>query len=312
MSRLAALVTALLAGLLALAIWATLEHASWTEVGWMHELMRRVFLIQRDLYRDMAGAVESYRSASATGPLLWLLGLSFAYGVFHAIGPGHGKLVISSYLVASGSRLRRGLWLTLASALAQAVSAVALVATLALGLHVTGRRIEAQTQTLEIASYGLIVLVGFWMLYAALRGSHAHAHGPAHSFDPLGVGDSTLYPAAPGFLAFAKRHHVAAVVLAVGIRPCSGAILVLLFTLGQGIFPVGIAAALVMALGTAITVAGLALFTVVSRAAAVKLARQKSHGTDRLQHAFALLGSLAVLAGGALFLLVSLQQSVPL
>jgi ABC-type nickel/cobalt efflux system permease component RcnA len=260
----------------------------------------------------MAEAVNDYRVGAAAGPLFWLMGLSFAYGVFHAIGPGHGKLVISSYLVASGSRLKRGLWITLASALAQAASAVVLVGTLAIGLHVTGRRIEAQTQTLEIASFALIVLVGFWMLYGALRGHHHHAHGPAHSFDPLGVGDSTLYPPAPGFLAFARRHHIVAVVLAVGIRPCSGAILVLLFALGQGIFPIGIAAAIVMALGTALTVAGLALFTVLSRGAAVRLARRKSHWDGVLERGLALAGSLAVLAGGSLFLLVALQQPAPL
>ncbi|HUC60326.1 MAG TPA: nickel transporter [Alphaproteobacteria bacterium] len=312
MSRVASLVTALLAGLLALAIWATLERTPWLEVGWMHELMRAVFLAQRELYRDMAQAVGDYRDRAARAPLLWLMGLSFVYGVFHAVGPGHGKLVISSYLVARGSRMRRGLWITLASALAQAASAVALVGTLAIGLHVTGRRIEAQTQTLEIASYALIVLVGFWMLYGALRRAQPHAHGPAHSFDPLGVGDETHYPPGAGFLAFARRHHVAAVVLAVGIRPCSGAILVLLFTLGQGIFAVGIAAAVVMALGTALTVASLALFTVVSRAAAVRLARRKSRWEGLLERALELLGSLAVLAGGSLFLLVALQQPVPL
>src|SRR5215213_3106738 len=80
---------------------------------------------QAEFYRMLSGAI---RSAKTDGSALWLLlGLSFAYGIFHAAGPGHGKAVISSYLVANDETWRRGVTLSFASAFVQALVAVVVV-----------------------------------------------------------------------------------------------------------------------------------------------------------------------------------------
>ncbi|TIU27332.1 MAG: delayed-early response protein/equilibrative nucleoside transporter, partial [Mesorhizobium sp.] len=53
-------------------------------------------LRQQEFYHSLAAAMKAMRQ---DGSKLWLLvGLSFAYGIFHAAGPGHGKAVISSYM----------------------------------------------------------------------------------------------------------------------------------------------------------------------------------------------------------------------
>src|SRR5438105_11656505 len=99
-----------------------------------------------------------------------LIGLSLAYGVFHAAGPGHGKAVISAYLFASGETLKKGILLSFAAALVQALSAIVLVTVLAMVLGATARAMDDMALTLERASYALMVAVGLWLLWRKGRG----------------------------------------------------------------------------------------------------------------------------------------------
>ena len=109
---------------------------------------------QAEFYRALTAALSGLKQDSAG---VWLLfGLSFAYGVFHAVGPGHGKAVITSYLMASGDSARRGVALSFLSALVQAMSAIAIVAIGTIVLRVTATTMTAATDTIEIASYAAI------------------------------------------------------------------------------------------------------------------------------------------------------------
>ena len=99
-------------------------------------------------------------------------------------------------------------------------------------------------------------------------------------------------------------------VISVGIRPCSGAVIILLFTLAQGIFLAGVGATFAMALGTAMTVAALGILAVTSRKLAVRLAGQDSVWEDRIGRGLAVLGSLAICVFGAFFLYLALNQPV--
>ncbi|MBN9185210.1 MAG: hypothetical protein J0I97_07050, partial [Microbacterium sp.] len=143
---------------------------------------------QAMFYRSLAGAI---RAAKLDGSATWaLLGLAFAYGVFHAAGPGHGKAVISSYLVANDETWRRGVVLSFASALLQAVVAVAIVGIAAVLLGMTGSAMGETVRWIEIVSYVLIALIGARLLWVkggallrALRASprdHHHEHDHDH------------------------------------------------------------------------------------------------------------------------------------
>ena len=243
--------------------------------GFLHTLIVWVNTTQRRLYSVLAAAVRHAKDTSSQWPLLILFGISFLYGVLHAIGPGHGKVVISSYLVASGSQIRKGLVISFASALVQAASAVTLVGLLALALHFTRLEIDRKGQLLEEASYGLIILLGLWMLVSSFKRDghlgHRHGHGEFHDH---------AVPAERPATGFAlPRHnwrHYAAVITVTGIRPCSGAILVLLFALAQGIFLAGVAATFIMALGTSLTISALAILAVLSRHAAMRVVGEDS------------------------------------
>ena len=103
-----------------------------------------------------------------------LAALSFLYGVVHAVGPGHGKMVISSYVVANEETVRRGVIISFIAAGLQALTAVALVGILAFALNASGLQINAWSNQLEMVSYALIALVGAWLL-----GDAAHRHLPA-------------------------------------------------------------------------------------------------------------------------------------
>jgi nickel/cobalt transporter (NicO) family protein len=268
---------------------------------------------QSRFYRALSGLI---RAAKTDGSALWgLMGISFVYGIFHAAGPGHGKAVISSYLVANEETWRRGIVLSFASALLQAVTAIVIVDVAALLLGATAKMMGDTVRVIEIVSYALIVLVGarlFWVKgrgflrtwHAVVSGAkedrpatlkhHDHVHhrhsqsAPAHGPDHVHFHahdhhydeeDDSVLPwghahgpepeelAGPG----GWRRGLAAIV-AVGLRPCSGAIIVLVFALAQGLFLAGVASTMVMGVGTAITVAAIATLAVAARSAAKRVA----------------------------------------
>ncbi len=279
-----------------------------------------VALHQQHFYRALTGALGSLRQDPHG---VWLLlGLSFAYGVFHAVGPGHGKTVITSYLLASGETARRGVLLSFAAALVQAASAIAVVAVGAIVLGVSAVAMTFATDWIEIASYGAIAAVGAWMLWAKTLGvGHHHYHHHHHDHDH----DHHSHPEAPhrsshdhpptslthSLSLGASLARAWSAILAVGIRPCSGAIIVLVFALSQGIFAVGVAAALVMAVGTGLTVATLAVLAVSARGVAVRLTGTESAVAYRLVRGLEIVGAAAILFLGVTLLGGVLSAGLP-
>src|SRR6478752_4894506 len=251
---------------------------------------------QAEFYRTLSGLI---RAAKADGSATYtLLGISFLYGIFHAAGPGHGKAVISSYLVANDETWRRGIVLSFASAILQAFTAVAVVGIAAALLGATAKAMGNTVRVIEIVSYALIMLIGLRLLWVKgraflrlLRGEqqahHAHGHdhghhhhGHAHSHDHDHEDDASAWSHAhaPEPQELTGKHWLRrglAAIIAVGLRPCSGAIIVLVFALAQGLFWIGVASTFVMGLGTAITVAAIATLAVGARGLADRFAKAR-------------------------------------
>jgi ABC-type nickel/cobalt efflux system permease component RcnA len=264
-------------------------------VGWL-------LAKQSEFYREMSSTI---RAAKSDGSAVWtLMAISFAYGIFHAAGPGHGKAVISSYLVANEETARRGIALSFASALMQALVAVAIVGVCAWLLNATAKTMCGAERTIEILSYALIAAFGARLVWSKGGGffralqarqpapamavaHHHHDHGHHHDHhhhDHHHVhvhdehcghshGPTPSELAGPG----GWRRGLGAI-FAVGIRPCSGAILVLVFALAQGLFWAGVAATFVMGLGTAITVATIAVIAVSAKDLARRLSAGRNSG----------------------------------
>jgi ABC-type nickel/cobalt efflux system permease component RcnA len=243
------------------------------------------------------------------GHAVWLLLLvSFVYGVFHAAGPGHGKVVISAYVVSSGETVRRSVGISFAAAFVQALTAIAIVAVAAIVFRVTAQSMTRATEWIEIASYALIVVVGAWLLWSKTFGGGHHHHHHHHS---AGHDHRDGHPTAG--LRQEKSGLAAAwsAIVAVGIRPCSGAIIVLVFALAQGLFFAGVAATLVMALGTGLTVAALATLAVSAQGIALRLAGTQSSFAATLLRTIEILAALAVLLFGLLLLGGALASVLP-
>ncbi len=282
-----------------------------------------IFAKQAEFYRMMSGTI---RAAKADGSAAYtLMGISFLYGIFHAAGPGHGKAVISSYLVANNETWRRGVVLSFASALLQAFVAIAIVGIAAVLLDATAKTMGNAVRVIEIVSYGLIVLIGLRLLWVKGRallhllrpGAHAHhdhqhGHGHAHDHghdhhhhDDDEEASAWGHAHAPEPQELAGRHwlrHGLSAIVAVGLRPCSGAIIVLVFALAQGLFWIGAASTFVMGLGTAITVATIATIAVGARGLAGKLAKAKPGAGMLLLRAFETAAAALIVAFGALLL----------
>ncbi len=284
---------------------------------------------QANFYRALTSALSTLKQ----DPLgVWLLlTLSFAYGVFHAVGPGHGKAVITSYLLASGETIRRGVLISFAAALVQAASAILFVAVGAIVLRLTATAITFATDWVEIISYAAIALVGAWLLWTKSFGSghhhhhhveaepaHAHAgHDHAHQHDHHDhdhhdQNHGHAQQEAPSKTNASALVRAWGAILAVGIRPCSGAIIVLVFALSQGLLAAGIAATVVMALGTGLTVAVLAALAVSARGMALRLAGGvDSPAAYRLVRTIEIGGAACVLLFGLVLLGGSLATGLP-
>ena len=247
------------------------------------------------------------KALSADPHAFWgLAGLGFLYGVFHAAGPGHGKAVIASYMMASDRAVKRGVALAFLAALLQGAVAIALVGVAALVFNATAREMNIVADSLARLSYLGIGAIGAWLVWrkgralivaakaffarrAAIAGGALFAGAPwrpaplafdggfrveipgadvryeedcghSHAPDPNSLEDG-----------FSWRGALATVVAA-GSRPCSGAILVLVFSLAQGVFLAGIAAVLAISLGTGATTGALAFAAVFAKSVSLRLA----------------------------------------
>jgi nickel/cobalt transporter (NicO) family protein len=317
--------------------------------GWSSGLIGWVMIKQAEFYKSLSSAI---RAAKTDNSALWVLfGLSFGYGLFHAAGPGHGKAVISSYVVANRETWWRGVVLSFASAMVQAAVAVAVVGIAAVLLNATAATMKTTVYWIEVISYLLIIVIGLRLVWAKghamlatwrdlrrpktvgaaatpahLHDHHDHAHHDhahdhhhhdhshhdhghddhdhAHCDHDHGSAWSHSHAPEPSELAGPGgwRRGLTAII-AVGLRPCSGAILVLVFTLSQGLFWAGVVATFVMGLGTAIMVASIAVFSVLATHWAERVASTRGGVGMLLMRGLEVAAALVITAFGALLLM---------
>lgn len=310
---------------------------------------------QKRFYLMMTTALKAMREDPWAA---WVLvGLSFLYGILHAAGPGHGKAVISSYMLANETALRRGIALSFISSVLQALSAIILVSLAWFVLRGTGISMSAAGRGMELASFVLIILCGVYILIRKLRrkpqttAAQIPPATPAQVQAPVWEGSlSSAATQKPSALNTAKHlnyqpakqesavfdhefsgngahcaacghSHLAdpatlsgqfswksawAAIIAVGIRPCSGAIIVLTFSMLNGLLLGGILSAFAMALGTFITVALLATLAVTAKNTALRLVSNPLMSA-KLQTAIEIAAALFIILTGSLLLIAALQ-----
>lgn len=263
-----------------------------------------ILSIQSGFYASLQASVRALKeSGSAFGSLL-LVG--FAYGVFHAAGPGHGKSVISAYLVADEKALRKGFTLSFAAALVQALVAILIVGTVNLLLRATASTMNTLAMNVELASFVAVALLGAvitWRKSGKVLGVLALARNPLATTHEEAC-DHVHLPPPEELDRLTRWRDMAGVALAAGIRPCAGALIVLVFSLAQGLFAAGIAATFAMALGTALTTSAIAAIAVFAKTLALRLAGGRGAtgaiviaGLELLAAAFVLVLGASLLIG---------------
>ena len=305
-----------------LAVWAAMPLL---QAGYQ-DFLGFVVAKQRAFHDAMKGSLSAMADADGQGGALALIVGSFLYGVFHAAGPGHGKVILSTYLLTQREQVAKSLWLAFASAMMQGMVAIFLVYGLFYLFDVVSREAKLAVTWSERLSFIVVMLLGLWLIWRAIKGlrpyvgrlsktthhshDHSHAHGHGHMHDghdhSHGHGQGEEICDHCGHAHIPDAHSVGrvndlrsamAVILSIGLRPCSGAILVLVFARFVGLQWAGIAAVLAISLGTALTVSLIAFSVVHMRDFALKMFAGSGGSVAIAANALALVG-------GGIFLIV--------
>ncbi len=273
---------------------------------------------QRAFSGAMTTALRDMVTGGTTRATWWLLGISFLYGIFHAAGPGHGKAIVTSWILATDNDLKRGLVIAALSALIQALTAIIIVSLLLFVFKAGAVAARSAASWLEQASYAMIAAMGLYLIWTAFRPHghaahdhehhhHDHTHHDHHHDEHHGHAHAPEPQALRGDWSLTKAFSLA---FAVGIRPCTGAILVLIGANLAGIYWAGILSTLAMGLGVFLTIAAIAAISVYAKSLAMKLAEHDSKRLAQASFALRVLGGLVIASLGALMFLGALKNGV--
>lgn len=238
---------------------------------------------------------------------LWLLTGSFFYGVLHAVGPGHGKFIVTTYLSTNQESQTAARVIPFLGSLMQGVSAILFVFILAVGFNLASGDLSESRWCVEKISAFMVGGFGVWLIVKAIKTikpqkmkitamrplSHRHS-------DDCGCGNHGV-----GISTQGDWKTRLGVILAIGARPCSGAIMILLFSNALGIVSWGIAAVMTMAFGTALSIMGLSLAVRYARNRTAAFFGEESGSMPWLVPALNIVGGLAlILFAVVLFLTV--------
>jgi len=296
-------------------VWPTLMIAS---MHWQKEINGQLSELLYDAQSHILSAGLS------------LAGLSFIYGILHSLGPGHGKLIVSTYLATHPTKVKISLILTILSALLQAVVAVALVSALLALFNSSMQQVNSEANRLITLSFYTVVVLGLVIVWRSLSALYKvfswqspqaikieaikpiplltaeHSHS-----DSCGCGHQHI-AGAQAINSASSFKEYAVIIASIGMRPCTGAIMVLLFANMVDIYWLGVISAFLMAVGTALSTSVIALMTIAGRQLARryinnKAAQLNGSANNRSPRHFSgplirLTGGLALIVLGALLL----------
>ena len=272
-------------------------HAAFANLTFGKFLIMMLDYFQASAQAQMAAAAEGIRSGENLSPLFVALGFGFGYGAIHALGPGHGKLVISSYFLANGGRWKEGLWMGTQIALIHVSSAIVIVLIADLLLSSIAVSGADQYRPVRLISYAAIATIGLYMLWTAAkkwlahRNHHRHHHHHAHDHEH---GCSCAIHTIDENGITRRRSLIS---LMVGVVPCTGAILVMLFALANDIVLMGVLVVAAISVGMAATMASLGMASVWLRRSVLERSGSNS-GVMAIN--FEILGGLLIFSIGSI------------
>ena len=260
---------------------------------------------QRRANADVAFHMNAIERGEDFGALILALAVAFAYGAIHAFGPGHGKFVVVSYFLGREARVMRGVVMALQIAVVHVIAAIVIVWLADLVLRGGFGLGLSDVPGVRAASFLIIVGIGLYMLYQAVRASlrarsggasdhgHSHDHSPPHRHDHTHPhhhghhhhhGHSHGGKAEGGILA-----------LAAGMVPCPGAVLIMLYAVANDMIVPGSLLVAAMSLGIGSSICVLGVGAILARQAAMRMMeRSGGGGANALRHGMNYAGAALV------------------
>ncbi|MEZ8445198.1 nickel/cobalt transporter [Vibrio splendidus] len=306
---------------------------------------------QREVNSELADLLYEAKS-NPWGAGSYLIGFSFIYGMLHSLGPGHGKVIVSTYLATHPTKAKASLVLTVVSAFLQALVAILLVSVLLWGFSASMRVVNDKANMFVSLSFALVAVVGTLICWKALKNIYSTMRKPqptlrVKAITPLATGAASSVPVrtpvalrssgsmimgATNALQAADHTHAdhshadcgcghqhvadpeainkastfreyAGIIVTIGIRPCTGAIMVLLFANMVGLYWMGVLSAFAMAVGTALTTSLIAMMTLTGKHL---VKRYLAAGNKNSSESLKVAGHYLQLFGGILLVLIGL------
>ena len=253
-------------------------------------VLGKIMIWQHQLNTKLTEQVKKIKDERSWNTLLPLIFISFLYGVLHAAGPGHGKVVVFSYFLSRRSDVKKGIFLGNLISLFHAVSGIVIVLTLYFIIKTTYLSpFEAISQKIKLISYSLIILIGLLLFLNTIFNITGKLNRKTG-------GDDTS-------IESQENKGILPLALAVGMVPCPGVVIIMLFALSFNLLTIGLSMSLLMALGMATTITLAGLISIFGREGLLRVLARK----ERIQHLFqkglSVFGSLLIMGLGSIFLI---------
>ncbi|MBN1841837.1 MAG: hypothetical protein JW883_06090 [Deltaproteobacteria bacterium] len=253
------------------------------------EIFTKVALWQHKLNNELTRLTKELKTTKSKNALIPLILLAFLYGVIHAAGPGHGKTISFSYFLSGRSQVRKGILLGNLISFLHTFSAVFIV----LGIYFIFKKsylssFETVSQKLKIVSFSLVVLIGLALLISSLlslRQNHLQK----------GEADRAI--------SWLDHKGILPIAIAVGVVPCPGVVIIMLFSLSQDLLAIGLMLSFFMALGMGMTISFAGVLSIVGQEGVLKCFSGRNKARIYGQRALSVLGSLLIVLFGMILLL---------
>jgi ABC-type nickel/cobalt efflux system permease component RcnA len=254
--------------------------------------------ILRSLTDRLTELVRQMRGTKSLLPLLTLALISLIYGVFHSLGPGHGKTIVSTFFLAKDARIGHSLIAGYLIAAVHAVSAIGIVLALfylVQGIFSIG--FENASRMVQIASFGAIAVIGGLMLIRRILGKeHSHHFGRGHSHEHECDHEHEHADAGgPGEPSAVTVRELLGIAFASGVVPCPGASAILLVSLSMSVAIAGIISVIMISVGMGVTVTVVGAIAILAKRGVLKASAAKPGGASRIARRVLEIGGAALL-----------------
>ena len=260
-------------------LWAdsSVDSNSNSGPGWFQRIVESNSTKQLEIRSEITRKMRELKKGQDFKLMFSILLIAFVYGIFHAIGPGHGKLVISSYMLADDVKIWKGIIGGTVFAFVHSISGIILVMVLKLLSKNVFRESDKFVEMASKISFGILILLGVYFLIMAFRRGASHTHDNKNLFMTI---------------------------LSVALVPCPGSVIISLFAMRLDMFNFGVIMILSMALGMAVVISSISLLTISLKETAFRVFLNNEKMKAGLLKGIRIFGSILMILLGFVFLLM--------